>query len=350
VSTGQGGYGGDPCRGGVVHAAITHLRPGVTPIATPALGVAVLPVDFALTGANDQAVLVAAGNTPNGFFSFSPVFQVPADERPDRPGECVVGGREFDAWNGQPTAVAVTTNQTTVIQFREPAQLSIFRNGSTFSPEVVSLSDVSRADTGHTMFHMSAGGSIACASCHPEGGDDARAWEFKCIGPRRTQALQFGLLGTEPFHWDGDMASFDTLMNEVFIGRMGGGIPTVEQTAVMASWLDTLQAPPRSAPANLAAVERGRQLFQDPTVGCQACHSGAKLISNRSVDVGTGGTFQVPSLINIAARAPFIHTGCAATLRDRFTNPSCGGGDSHGVVSHLSSQQIDDLIAYLETL
>jgi mono/diheme cytochrome c family protein len=351
VSPGQGGYGGDPCRGGVVHAAITHLRPGATPIATPALGAAVLPVDFALTGIDNQAVLVAAGNRPNSSsLFFSPVFRVRADERPDQPGECFLGAGEFDAWDNEPTAVVVTTSQTTVIQSREPAQLSIYRDGSTFLPEVVSLSNVSRADTGHTMFHMSASPSIACASCHPEGGDDARVWEFKCIGPRRTQTLQFGLLGTEPFHWDGDMASFDTLMSEVFIGRMGGGMPTAEQTAVMASWLDTLQAPPRSAPANTAAVERGRQLFQDSTVGCQACHAGPKLISNRSVDVGTGGTFQVPSLINIADRAPFIHTGCAPTLRDRFTDPSCGGGDSHGVVSHLSSEQIDDLIAYLETL
>jgi hypothetical protein len=66
--------------------------------------------------------------------------------------------------------------------------------------------------------------------------------------------------------------------------------------------------------------------------------------------VGTGGSFQVPSLINIVNRAPFIHTGCAPTLRDRFTDPACGGGDKHGVVSHLSGQEIDDLITYLETL
>jgi cytochrome c peroxidase len=58
---------------------------------------------------------------------------------------------------------------------------------------------------------------------------------------------------------------------------------------------------------------------------------------------------QVPSLIGVAYRAPFIHTGCAATLRDRF-DPSCGGGDKHGHTSQLDGGQIDDLVAYLETL
>lgn len=37
------------------------------------------------------------------------------------------------------------------------------------------------------------------------------------------------------------------------------------------------------------------------------------------------------------------------TLRERF-DPSCGGGDRHGLTSHLSGNQIDDLVSYLETL
>jgi hypothetical protein len=45
-----------------------------------------------------------------------------------------------------------------------------------------------------------------------------------------------------------------------------------------------------------------------------------------------------------------MHDGCAPTLRDRFTNPHCGGGDSHGVTSKLTLEQIDDLVHYLETL
>jgi cytochrome c peroxidase len=67
-----------------------------------------------------------------------------------------------------------------------------------------------------------------------------------------------------------------------------------------------------------------------------------------TVDVGTGGKFQVPSLVGVSQRAPFMHDGCAATLRDRFG--PCGGGDKHGFTSQLTSAQITDLVAYLETL
>jgi hypothetical protein len=43
-----------------------------------------------------------------------------------------------------------------------------------------------------------------------------------------------------------------------------------------------------------------------------------------------------------------MHDGCAATLRDRFG--ACGGGDNHGHTSQLTPAELDDLIAYLESL
>ena len=76
------------------------------------------------------------------------------------------------------------------------------------------------------MFHVDAGGGVACASCHPEGGEDGRVWNFTCLGPRRSQSLRGGLSGTEPFHWDGDMPDFSTLVQTVFVGRMSGPQPS----------------------------------------------------------------------------------------------------------------------------
>ena len=55
-------------------------------------------------------------------------------------------------------------------------------------------------------------------------------------------------------------------------------------------------------------------------------------------------------LVGIASRAPFMHDGCAKTLKERFTNTACGGGDQHGKTSQLSDAQLDDLVAYLESL
>jgi cytochrome c peroxidase len=70
---------------------------------------------------------------------------------------------------------------------------------------------------------------------------------------------------------------------------------------------------------------------------------------HKLLDVGTSGTFKVPSLIAVGYRAPYLHNGCAATLLDRF-NPACGGGDQHGHTSQLTPSQLSDLVAYLESL
>jgi cytochrome c peroxidase len=113
-------------------------------------------------------------------------------------------------------------------------------------------------------------------------------------------------------------------------------------------WIDKiprLEAPPAD---DLAVVERGHALFNDADVGCATCHSGDKFTNNASVGVGTGGAFQVPSLLGLVWRAPYMHEGCAATLADRFG--ACGGGDAHGKTSHLTAEQRADLVAYLETL
>ena len=84
-------------------------------------------------------------------------------------------------------------------------------------------------------------------------------------------------------------------------------------------------------------------------MACATCHEGPLLTNNKTVDVGTGQALQVPTLRGLRWRPPFMHDGCARTLADRFT-PSCGGGDRHGVTSHLDPQQIADLVAFLNTL
>jgi mono/diheme cytochrome c family protein len=134
----------------------------------------------------------------------------------------------------------------------------------------------------------------------------------------------------------------------VFGERMAGGKLTRSQHLSLGPWLDRVPAPQPPPPADPAAVERGRALFQSADVGCGSCHSGPLFTNHTIVDVGTGGAFKVPSLLGVAARPPFLHDGCAATLADRFG--TCGGGDRHGHTSQLTPAQLSDLIAYLESL
>ena len=55
-----------------------------------------------------------------------------------------------------------------------------------------------------------------------------------------------------------------------------------------------------------------------------------------------------PSLVGVAQSAPYYHDGSAATLRALLH----GRASVHGMgrTSHLGEAEIDDLVAYLETL
>jgi len=253
---------------------------------------------------------------------------------------------------GEPIAVAFAGDDTVLVQIREPAELLVLRGlkAETAQKTIVPLSSVSRADTGHALFHDNSSGGLACASCHPEGHDDGRVWDFDCEGPRRTQDPSGGLVGTAPFHWNGDLADFSSLVQEVYVRRMSGPALGTLQTTELQDWLNKLPELPPQRSATDSQVTRGKALFESPAVGCASCHTGASYTNNATVDVGTGAPFQVPSLHGVGWRAPYMHDGCAATLSDRFTNATCGGGDKHGVTSQLSDGDRDDLIAYLQSL
>jgi mono/diheme cytochrome c family protein len=249
----------------------------------------------------------------------------------------------------EPVSVVFAGASQVVVQSREPAQLWIVSttNGTSRS---ISLSQQSRADTGHTVFHSNSGGGLACASCHPEGHEDGRVWDIGCEGPRRTQDISGGLSGTEPFHWNGDLADFSTLVDAVFVGRMSGPTLSPDQESATLHWINSVPEKPVQRTAADVQVVRGKAIFTDPTVGCATCHAGSALTNNATVNVGTAGMFQVPSLRGVAWRAPYMHDGCAPTLNDRFGNAQCDGGDAHGRTSQLTAAQIDDVVAYLQSL
>jgi mono/diheme cytochrome c family protein len=352
-----GGYGGLDCTfPGAVQTAATHI--GDTVGVGPTLDV-VLGVDVALSPDGlHMAVAAPALAHPriaDGMIAFSTQADVmlygpPDDVAGDGVDDCRRSEQRLSVLDGgAAVAVAYGPDGRLFIQTGAPAALGVY---DVRAPLVtaIRLAEEDAFDTGHALFHAATGGGLACASCHPEGGDDGRAWLFRDLGLRRTQALRGGLAGTEPFHWDGDMTDFSTLAHTVFEGRMSGAPLADAEIDAFVDWLDTMPLPVRPAVEDAAAVERGRALFTSAEVGCANCHAGPELTNNLAADVGTGSPFQVPSLRGVVYRAPYMHDGCAEDLRARLTDPGCGGGDRHGVTSHLTSAQIDDLVAYLGTL
>ncbi|WP_437588332.1 hypothetical protein [Sorangium sp. So ce1000] len=284
---------------------------------------------------------MGAGNTTIEFIDLDTITSE------DASGTC----GSYKQWqhSNQPIAVAFTARGRAVVQFRESARIEVL-DIDTFDRVGIDLPGDSVRDPGHALFHkppLSSRG-IACASCHPEAQEDGHTWRFDKLGPRRTQTVAGGVLKTAPFHWSGDQSDLTHLMQEVFVSRMGGAWPGDWNVEQIERFLDSVPALPASPPDDLAAVRRGEALFHDPQVGCATCHEGPMFTNNRNEDVGFGEAFQVPSLIGLSARAPFMHDGCAKTLRDRF-DPACGG-DRHGDVSALAPAQLDDLVTYLESL
>jgi len=316
-------------------------------------GFAVLPVDVASDGTSVTIVAAGNGHTPERPQLFTmPIarghlpFEKPSDPRFAKDPaltNCAVDVSGSSAEVGQLVAVAYRSPGKMLLQSREPAQLVLW-------PEriVIPLSTDSREDTGHAIFHSNSSVGISCASCHAEGGDDGHTWHFDVFGTRRTPSLLGTLEGTAPYHWSGDMDGLDMLADKVFTSRMRGPLLDGPQKAVLRDWLFALPAPGVRVEKATASVVRGRALFESPSVGCASCHGGPRFTTSASVDVGTGGVFQVPSLLGVSARAPFLHDGCATTLRERF-DARCTT-DQHGKTSHLTASDIDDLVGYLESL
>jgi hypothetical protein len=297
------------------------------------IGPGALPVDVAAS--SNQAFVVMAG-LQRGDVSTNGVRAVQMAQ-----GGC--GESAPGAGVDNPIAVAVLpATGTTVVQGRDPSVLMI-------GGVVIDLGGDSVFDTGHALFHVDAGQGVACASCHPEGGDDGRVWHFSDTGARRTLSLPHGLSSTAPFHWNGELHDMNELMPLVFTERMGGADLDVQHVATVTQWLDqrptALRASTSAGETDLA-IARGRALFEG-RAQCAQCHDGPMLTNATTVDVGTGAAFQVPTLRGVSRRLPLMHDGCALTLADRFT-ANCGGR-SHGA-QDLTSGEIADLIAYLRTL
>jgi hypothetical protein len=327
-----------PGTGGVVEDAVTVVQPGTAPVAAAPLGMIALAVDLAVSPDGTQIAVASASSGQLGPFSSLAVYPM---QQVEQLGPCVLPSMPMNL-PGSATAVAFDPHGTLVAQVREPPAIVV--DGLT-----ISLPGASVANDGHETFHTATKAGIACASCHPEAGDDGRVWQFQNLGPRRTQNIRGGVLARQPFHWSGDIPDMDQLVAQVLVGRMGGEQLTEAQTTDLGAWMDAqpaLVAPPPSDPA---AVARGKQTFEDPSVGCTVCHQGPQLSDHALVDVGTGGMFKVPSLIAVGYRAPYLHDGCAATLADRFTAP-CDTGNQHGNIQQLSAAQIGDMVAYLQSL
>jgi len=229
---------------------------------------------------------------------------------------------------------------------------------------------------------------IACASCHPDGHSDGRVWQ-QPEGLRKTTSL-FGVAHTHPLHWSADrdeaqdfeytirsqlMQSRTGLAPGPFKGKVGfDKVELTEKTSGRSKDLDALAiynnsfdfplSPNILAPGKLPpAAARGKEVFARKDVNCASCHGGPYFTDSslekpfKLHDVGTGNDdptekmgplYDTPTLLGIYRTAPYLHHGKAKTLHDVLT--IYNKGDKHGKTSQLTTEELDDLVAFLQAL
>ncbi len=208
---------------------------------------------------------------------------------------------------------------------------------------------------------MSRGSYVSCATCHNDGGQDGRVWDFSQRGEglRNTIDLR-GRVGTGHgnVHWT---ANFDEIQDfeENIRAHQGGrgfmsaetlssplGAPKAGQSAnldALAAYVASLnnatlpKSPWRNADGTMTTgAQAGQAVFS--ARNCASCHSGTQMtdstggegVSPTLHDVGTlrtgsgmrlGGTrpgIDTPTLAGVHATAPYFHDGSAKTLADVF--------------------------------
>jgi DNA-binding beta-propeller fold protein YncE len=321
-----------PCSSPVVRSALTVVSPGGAGQLIELAGA--LPVDVAVSpdGKEAAVALYGAGLVDRVPLDGSTGVGLQSCVPQPQPGAVAVT---------DPTGVAYTPKGTLIIHSAHPSTVTIVSTDGTKAVEL----GAGLEDPGQTFFHLTVNG-LACASCHPEGRDDGHVWNV-AGNARRTPSLAGGLLATAPFHWEGNLPDIDALVEDTFVKRMGGDKPSAKTVIALGTWLDGIPKPAPTSTLPAKQIYRGQLVFEG--AGCTGCHSGATMTSSLTLDVGTGGSFQVPSLRGVGARAPYLHDGRAQTLRQRF-DPTMGGGDRHGLTSQLDDEQLGLLIGYLESL
>ena len=126
-----------------------------------------------------------------------------------------------------------------------------------------------------------------------------------------------------PYGHDGRMSSLSDFIRNVIVNEFAGAEPSpaiVDAIVIYIQDIDFLPNPKlrpggRLTPQVDEAAQRGEILFtkpfsREPGLSCAACHvPSAAFVDHRQHDVGSGGFFKTPTLLNANFNAPYFHDG-----------------------------------------
>ena len=201
----------------------------------------------------------------------------------------------------------------------------------------------------------------SCASCHSE---DARIdglnWDLlndDLGNPKNSKSLLLAHV-TPPSMSLGVRDTAEIAVRAGIRHSLFAVRPEPEAEALDA-YLKSLQpvpGPHLAAGRLSASAQRGRELFHEELVGCAFCHPAETHFTDmKRHDVGTQGLldreqkeFDTPTLVETWRTGPYLHDGSAATLRAVLVERNLA--DKHGRTSDLSPSELEDLLAYVQSL
>jgi cytochrome c peroxidase len=217
---------------------------------------------------------------------------------------------------------------------------------------------------------------ISCASCHMNGagnpklsvpGLSTRPGTFDTTGALFNPKADDHVLDVltipslrgarylAPYGHNGRTASLRDFVRNVIVTEFAGAEPSPELLDAIVIYIEDIDflPNPRVTQAGLlastanASETRGEALFEkpfphDPSLSCAACHvPSAAFVDHRGHDVGSGGPYKTPTLVNANFNAPYFHDG-------RFDNyGQVVDYFDHFYALALSEQDRADLLAYL---
>jgi hypothetical protein len=237
---------------------------------------------------------------------------------------------------------------------------------------------------------MANEGYLTCISCHLDGDQDGRTWDFtdRGEGLRRTiTMLGRRGMGHGRVHWSANFdeiqdfeqdirnafggtgfmsdADYYTGTRSTLLGDPKAGIsPDLDALAAYVSSLTTY--PRSSARTNgnpSTAGQNGRQHYM--ALQCFTCHGGPDFTDSaygELHDIGTlkpgsghrlGGPLtgiDTPTLRGIADTAPYLHDGSAPDLASVFNATSAPDGSPHAAFRNLGSTEQTELLSFLSEL
>jgi cytochrome c peroxidase len=161
-----------------------------------------------------------------------------------------------------------------------------------------------------------------------------------------------------PYGRDGRIASLRDFTRNVIVNEFAGREPSPRLVDAIVAYMEQIDflANPKLGPSGRlrgpleAAARRGEALFNRPFAqmggqSCAGCHRPDALFTDRELhDVGSGGAFKTPTLLNADFSAPYFHDGRFAGFAQvvDYFNGEYGLG--------LAADEKSDLVAYLNAV